>query len=470
MLVGILKKNTKRLVKKYICITFSLLFSTSAVRSEDIILVAEKVLSKTGSNRATAYSDTNTLLEHNNRIFFSWQEASNKKFNVRLASYSQISNDFSQSINLGASYDNHGGASIAIDLDGYLHVAYYPHSHPVKYKKSTTPLLSIQNLEFSEVELVGSHITYPKLIFDNKNNLYLFGRKSKNQIGPDPVYKYGFHMKVDKSPVWGYFKTILASEYSGYAHFATSILVDANNVLHFHFRIHENSTREVYGKSQRIAYLKKDGKRWKNLAGKEVEESIRFDMSGFFDSIDFSRLDILENGGEGEDFSVLNIGKSTVNKDGIVLLLHTTENSNSATLKLTKIMPNSPIKKQVENILLPIELNGWSYCSPTGGVDYNKNGSVVIVTTICKKTEYYQKTSIHKSGWGSQYSKVVGFIRYKDNDSFSYFEISDENSKTNWHPKIIASKKNSQFYIMYTEGKGLTQNIVRFKVFEVNYE
>lgn len=368
MLVVILKNITKLVIKNssHVVIILLIFFSPSVLG--EVTLKEEGILSSTGSNRATAYSDTNTIIQYKEKIYFTWQEIHDHQFKVVLSSYSPSNNEFFKPVRIGDSYDNHGVASIAIDSSGYLHVVYYPHSHPIKYKASTKPVADTKNLEFSDTELVGGHITYPKIIFDQKDELYLFGRKSKNQIGPDPLYKYGFFKKNNKDSTWQPFKTILTSDYPGYAHFSASIVVDKANTLHFHFRTHENSSSKLYGKKQKTAYLKMHNNQWKNFAGDNITQKIRFDMSGFFRSIPIDSLDILEHGGVVKGFTVLNIGQSALNKEDKLLLLHTVEYPKSALLKLSKKKPTSPLETTIINKFLPLDFKNWSFCPPTGGL------------------------------------------------------------------------------------------------------
>lgn len=103
---------------------------------------------------------------------------------------------------IGYQNDNHGGGSVAIDKDGFIHIVHGPHHHAIRYKKSLKPysidefsneqyisatkgLLTdqkeIDTLAFSQ-ELVNGEFTYPIIKIDSKNNLHIIGSTKKSAV------------------------------------------------------------------------------------------------------------------------------------------------------------------------------------------------------------------------------------------------------------------------------------------------
>ena len=86
---------------------------------------------------------------------------------------------------MGEAYDNHGGPALALDSKGYLHIVYYPHHHPFRYRRSKRPN---DASEWGPEEQFGTKCTYPTLLCGPDNSLYLTCRES--DVNPWAVNLY----------------------------------------------------------------------------------------------------------------------------------------------------------------------------------------------------------------------------------------------------------------------------------------
>jgi hypothetical protein len=100
---------------------------------------ALRVLSERGCGRATAYSEFNKIVAIGARTHVSWLDSENGKFLVKIQTLDRETGKWSAVYTVGQAYDNHGGPSLTCDSSGFLHIVYYPHHHPFRYRRSVRP-------------------------------------------------------------------------------------------------------------------------------------------------------------------------------------------------------------------------------------------------------------------------------------------------------------------------------------------
>lgn len=145
----------------------------SSLATEQLISETYR-LSQAGSSRATAYVDSNKIIETENYVFLTWLDYIGDKFTVSISRLDKRTNELSEVNNLDNEvFDNHGGPALVIDNEGYLHIFYGPHHGPIIYRKSLKPY-QIDN--WSEKEYIGSELTYPSVTVDVANTIYLIAR------------------------------------------------------------------------------------------------------------------------------------------------------------------------------------------------------------------------------------------------------------------------------------------------------
>ncbi|WP_282112410.1 BNR-4 repeat-containing protein [Maribacter stanieri] len=245
------------------------------------------ILSRKGSSRATAYIDSNKIIETEEYVFITYLIYKDGKHFIALKSFSKENKTWSTEVILDKVKDNHGGGSLVIDSQGYLHIAYGPHVGPFVYRKSVNP----NDIEyFGDPMFVGNNMTYPSLAIDNNDKIYLLGRhtiiKGKwslrlfNKNAEDKNWSSGKDILYSNYANWPDIKDIKKGDpkylyvKNGYSRWNKSIVIDKLNNLHITFKNYEYLPRnEKYsftnsgnGGSYLIGYLKSEdgGITWKN--------------------------------------------------------------------------------------------------------------------------------------------------------------------------------------------------------------
>src|SRR4051794_37695276 len=92
-----------------------------------IQLGPKRVLSTTGSDRATRYVQSNKTVTLHDISHVTWLDSN---FASKVTSFNSSTQLWSNTKTIGTGYDNHGGPAIAVDGDGYLHAIFGPHVGP----------------------------------------------------------------------------------------------------------------------------------------------------------------------------------------------------------------------------------------------------------------------------------------------------------------------------------------------------
>ena len=96
-------------------------------------------LSKNGSGRASAYAEAVKTITIGSKTHVTWLDSVDKSFLVRIRTLDRKLGKWSVTTTIGKAHDNHGGPSLTVDSKGYLHVVYFPHHHPFRYRRSLEP-------------------------------------------------------------------------------------------------------------------------------------------------------------------------------------------------------------------------------------------------------------------------------------------------------------------------------------------
>ena len=97
------------------------------------------VLSPVGSGRATAYPPTNKVVTVGERTHVTFLDSESGEFLVRIRTLDWRTGTWSPAYTIGRAQDNHGGAALTVDAEGYLHALYYPHHEAMRYRRSLRP-------------------------------------------------------------------------------------------------------------------------------------------------------------------------------------------------------------------------------------------------------------------------------------------------------------------------------------------
>lgn len=225
---------------------FLLTLSCSAIQSNRSI--STHLLTSTGSSRATAYHDSDKIVNTEKYLFVTYLENLDGEEIVVVKRFNKKQNIWDEKTKFKNIKDDHGGASLVLDKSGYLHIIYGSHNSPLSYRKANN-FKSIISWT-SPVYLTGNY-TYPSLVVDNDNNLLLVARKDKRKDNWSLVLL----KKCYDRDTWEPEKEILTSNYNnwlnksfsskdfsisnGYVRFGKYFSVSGSNNLHITFQYFE---------------------------------------------------------------------------------------------------------------------------------------------------------------------------------------------------------------------------------------
>ncbi len=387
-------------------------------------------LSGSGCGRATGYAESNKIVTLGTKTHFSWLDSEGEKFLVRVQSYDSQNNSWSSTYTIGEAHDNHGGPALTCDREGYLHVVYYPHHHPMRYRKSRYPNNSSEWLD--EVEF-GEKTTYPTLVCGPDDTLYCSVRKSYE----DQNWEARLYEKK-KNGNWKFVETLLQSRYPGYAHFQESLSWSSRG-LQLSGRIHEHSDSDSYGKLQTVIYMRKaaSGMRWMDSAGNYLDLPA---TSVTTESLESGGLDagkILRSGGHSCD------------RNGTAFLVYTIQRESKGVTYLAHLNKRENWIRKTLNDYLPGKYSGWSLIMP-GGIAINKKGHVFVVAQL-------QKIGAGETSWGHKSNEVVLLRSKNKGKSFQFSLLSAFNPEIcHWLPSVERNTGHhpivSSPWCMYTAG------------------
>lgn len=222
---------------------------------------ATYLISADGSGRATGYGGANKIITYDDKTHLTWVDSDSTGFSVQVKTLDRATGDWSDTYTVGTAEDNHGGAALTIDSQGYLHIAYYPHHSPMRYRKSVNPN---DASAWEDETPVGVNMTYPTLITGPDDTLYLTARQS---FGNEPWQASLF----TKSPggSWSGPTALIKGDETGYSQFAERLAWGPDHqTLHL--------TTRMYGEnpvwSYKIGYMKSEdfGQTWETYDGSPI--------------------------------------------------------------------------------------------------------------------------------------------------------------------------------------------------------
>lgn len=340
-------------------------------------------LSACGCGRATGYAEANKIVTVEGKTHVAWLDSPKEGFRVRVRTLDRRTGTWSQTYTVGEAHDNHGGPALAVDSKGFLHVAYYPHHHPMRYRRSKRPN---DASEWTRAEKIGRRCTYPTLVVGPDDTLYLTCRESTK--GPWQVSRY----VKPPGKAWQGPKAILRARFGGYAHFQEALAWGPDGrTLHLSCRIYEGPG----GREQRVGYLvsRDFGETWRRADGAEVALPATAET-----------IDVLARCAPGEGpksgGQALRCGALAVGADGRPIVLYSAA-GRSGGLFLAR--PDGRGKWGRRSLLAAMarERPGWSLKMP-GGIATVGAQRLFVAATVVKPTGAADEVL-----WGHPTSQVV---------------------------------------------------------------
>jgi len=374
------------------------------------------LLSAEGCGRATGYAEANKIITLGDRTHVAWLDSPPEGFRVRVRTLNRGTGEWSPTYTIGEAYDNHGGPALTVDRDGFLHIAYYPHHHPFRYRRSKRPN---DASEWEDEILFGEKLTYPTLVCGPDSTLYFTARRS---FKTKPWEVELWSKKPGES--WTRRGAILRSRHKGYAHFQESLAWGPDHkTLHLCCRFHENSDRNAYGRLQTVAYMRSEdaGRTW-----------LRSDGSRINAPASVEEIEVLARGGVDKEKG-LRAGCLAVDpKTGKPSLVYSvTEGGSAQTLIAT---PNDRGAWERANLTaqLPKDLRNHNLIM-AGGLSFDEAGRLHGAAQI-------QQARKGESTWGNPSNEALRLVRDETTGAFLFHFASNVNSKiSNWLPNIERS-------------------------------
>jgi len=366
------------------------------------------LLSEHGCGRATGYAEANKIITHDGKTHAAWIDSQGEGFHVRIRTFDHDSQQWSDTYAVGDGYDNHGGPALTMDGDGYLHIAYYPHHHPMRYRKSIRPN---DASEWGVVESFGEKTTYPTLVCAKDGTLICTCRESNRD--PWVVNRYIKNPGGD----WQGPHTIMQSENKGYSHFMDALAWGPDHeTLHLCTRMYNGQTK----RGHTVGYMRSRdmGQTWETHTGQEIDTPV---TPSTIDAIAQDRRDI--PGG-------YRAGSIAVKRDGTPLVLYCDNDKSPMETYLARPDGDGWATTNI-NQFLPEDMADADLIMP-GGVMEDANGRVWIVISRMNPG-----SNEAESTWGHLSSRPHVFLSEDGGDTFETHRAIDRpGDEPLWLPSI----------------------------------
>lgn len=375
----------------------------------------EFLLSRNGCGRATGYAETNKIITHRDKTHVAWLDSEEGHgFLVRARTLDRKSGTWSDTVTIGGAVDNHGGPALTVDGNGYLHIVYGPHHHPMRYRRSSKPN---DITEWEEETEFGEKLTYPTLVCDPGNNLIFTCRRSHSDRP--------WEMEMWTKPVagsWQRERILARSRHLKYSHFQEGLTWGPDGkTLHLFFRFHELTDSKGYGRIQNIAYLKSPdrGITWQRLDGTPVKLPATAETA-----------DILATGGKDVNRDLRIGGIGIREGDGLPVTYYSVVDENRGDCFLAQPQPDGGWNTINLRPFVPEEFSSWNLITP-GGLYLDGDRSLTLVAQI------YLPDPPNRSAWGHPRSELCLLRSTDGGHSFDFDLMTGPNPEIpSWLPNV----------------------------------
>ena len=373
------------------------------------------LLSDEGSGRATAYVESPKIITFEGKTHAAWLDTPPAGgFSVRIRTRDNASGEWSPMTDIGTATDNHGGPAMTVDAEGYLHVIYYSHHHPFRYRKSVRPNDSSEWTDYSEF---GVDLTYPALVCAADGTLIMTARRSYD----DKARPWELEMWT-KTPGggWGRRRSLLKSRHDVYTQFTGSLAWGPDHkTLHLGARIYEVLGEDPMVSITTVGYLASDdgGVTWRKANGDAVAVPSTPET---FDSL---------SGGRTSHGQSLHIGSMAVDAEGRPHLVYGVKTENQCQSYWATPNADGQWNHRHLNPELPPTFREWDLFMH-GGISFSADNNPTIVGTVMQL-----QPDTHE--WGEVSTEVVRFSS-RDHGKTLQAEVLDKPNADSprWMPNI----------------------------------
>ena len=337
------------------------------------------LLSKEGCGRATGYSEANKIITRDGKTHVAWLDSVADGFRVCVRTLDRAEGAWPATYTVGEAYDNHGGPALTIDAEGYLHIAYYPHHHPMRYRRSVRPN---DASEWTAPEEFGKRTTYPTLVCGADGTLYCTCRESGD--GPWHCNLY------TKKPggAWEGPHAIMVSQHTGYSHFMEALAWGPEfKTLHLSTRIYSGDP----ARGHTVGYMRSHdhGRTWKNSRGEALDLPVTAET-----------IDVLASASAGGGVG-LRAGSVAVDANNVPYVLYSDYDANPVEAYLARADGRGGWEKRPLSPAIPSALAGHGLFTP-GEVVVGAEGRICMALTSVDR-----RGDAEASTWGAPSCEVV---------------------------------------------------------------
>ncbi|MHC4086533.1 MAG: BNR-4 repeat-containing protein [Planctomycetota bacterium] len=392
---------------------------------------ALRVLSERGCGRATAYSEFNKIVTIGDKTHVSWLDSENGKFLVKIQTLDRETGKWSAVYTVGEAYDNHGGPSLTSDSSGYLHIVYYPHHHPFRYRRSVRANDASQWTE--EVQF-GKKCTYSSMVCTADDKLVLVCRESRTRQWVLNLYE------KPANGVWKGPRTILhGNAPSGYTRWQAALVLGRDGkTLHMSFMLFERALTEV---GYAIGYLRSPdaGKSWQRSDG----EGITLPATP-------ATIEIVAGSATVEGPTNFRPGNIALDPDGVPWVIYSRMDREPFEAWVARLTAEGKWQKIP---LLPVIERKWKGrgVKTPGSIVFGRDGTMYVVVTTARSG-----TGDELAFWGHPSAEVALLVSKDHGRTFSLFEVSStDDSAANWLPNLERPTRSEPIKVpvlIYTHG------------------
>ena len=382
------------------------------------------LLSEHGCGRATAYADANKIITLQDKTHVAWLDSIAEGFRVRTRTLDRKTNRWSPTYTVGEAYDNHGGPALTVDSLGYLHIVYYPHHHPFRYRRSVRPN---DASEWGDEIQLGERCTYPTMVCGSDDTLYLTGRENR---GDQPWY-VNLYIKPPNAP-WGEPIPLFQDDKGGYVRFQQALIWGQDHrTLHLTLWIFDEN------RAYTVGYLRSpdSGRTWERADGAPVllpatRETVTL--------IDTKHRD-------------LRFGSIAVDGESTPYVLYSTCPSFALPSQAWVVWLDGAGKWCRHSLTdeLPKEWKGWSLAMD-GAIHIAPDSRIFIVLALMKPE------TVSEGNWGHKSAEIVGMQASDIRGKFSVGLLSKPDMTVpHWLPNLERPTGHNRVDVpgvMYTAG------------------
>jgi len=334
---------------------------------------------------------------------------------------------------VGMAHDNHGGPALTVDSKGCLHIVYFPHHHPFRYRRSKRPN---DASEWEDEAQFGQRCSYPTVLVGPDDTLYMTCRESRS----GKPWVANLYTKPADGP-WQGPVAILVADEPGYSHFQEALAWSPDRqTMHLSTRMYGGRP----GRAHTVGYMRSRdcGRSWERADGSAIE------LPGTSQSISVIAANRSKRGRQ------FRCGSVAVGPEGMPHVLYSDASCRPAQAWIAT--PTDTGEWARQGLLEPVAnaLGQWSVGMP-GGLAFAGDGRAHVVLTL----QAYASVKAAGQGWGRA-AQEVARLESTDRAHWSVAMCSRVDAKRpNWLPNIErptgcnAVERPSLIYTSGTPGK-----------------